>query len=69
MFGKEKPANRFEVETPKTDGATTVQIITDRETGVQYLLGMYATLGSGMTVLVDAEGKPLLKQRNGKITD
>jgi len=53
---------RFEVETPKVKGATTVQIITDKETGVQYLLGMYATLGSGMTVLVDADGKPLLKK-------
>ncbi|WP_125582001.1 DUF6440 family protein [Levilactobacillus cerevisiae] len=53
---------RFEVDSPQTKGATTVQIITDKETGVQYLLGMYATLGSGMTVLVDAEGKPLLKK-------
>ncbi|WP_203640534.1 DUF6440 family protein [Levilactobacillus andaensis] len=57
---KEEP--RFEVETPKTKGATQVQIITDKETGVQYLLGMYATLGSGMTVLVDKDGKPLLKE-------
>lgn len=53
---------RFIVDTPKVKGATTVQVITDKETGVQYLLGMYATLGSGMTVLVDAEGKPLLNQ-------
>ncbi|WP_143462218.1 DUF6440 family protein [Levilactobacillus enshiensis] len=53
---------RFEVETPKVKGATQVQIITDKETGVQYLLGMYSTLGSGMTVLVDQAGKPLLKK-------
>ncbi|MFC6322502.1 DUF6440 family protein [Companilactobacillus baiquanensis] len=55
-MAKEK---RFIVETPKTKGGM-VQIITDTETGVQYLLGLNPGLGSGMTVLVDKDGKPLL---------
>ncbi|MFD1418639.1 DUF6440 family protein [Companilactobacillus keshanensis] len=52
---------RFTVESPKTKGGM-VQIITDTETGVQYILGMYPGMGSGMTVLVDKDGKPLINK-------
>lgn len=36
-------------------------VVTDTETGVQYLFVAYG-YGGGMTVLVDENGKPLLKQ-------
>ena len=36
-------------------------VIVDRETGVQYLYA-YRNGGVGMTVLVDADGKPLLAE-------
>ena len=47
---------RFEFERLADD-----YIITDTETGVQYL---YVKIGyaGGMTVLVDADGKPLVKE-------
>ena len=35
------------------------RIITDTETGVQYLLAHWTNIG-GLTVLVDKDGKPLL---------
>ena len=53
---------RFLVEGVVAQGATMTNIITDKETGVQYLLAIYPNLGSGMTVLLDADGKPLLKK-------
>lgn len=57
-MAKEK---RFAVENPGAEGATMVQIIVDKETGVQYLLAIMPNVGSGLTVLLDKEGKPLLK--------
>ena len=36
-----------------------VRIITDTETGVQYLLAFFGEAG-GLTPLIDKEGKPLL---------
>lgn len=53
---------RFEVESVNAKGATLTNVITDKETGVQYLLAIYPNMGSGLTVLVDADGKPLLKK-------
>lgn len=53
---------RFSIESPHAQGATMTNIITDKETGVQYLLAIYPNLGSGLTVMVDAEGKPLLNR-------
>ncbi|WP_125565931.1 DUF6440 family protein [Companilactobacillus insicii] len=60
MFNKNKKDKRFEVSVEESNGAHMMQVITDKTTGVQYLLGMYTNMGSGMTVLVDKDGKPLL---------
>jgi len=57
-MAKEK---RFVAENVNVEGAALVQVITDKETGVQYLLAVYPNVGSGLTVLVDKDGKPLLK--------
>ncbi len=45
----------------KYAGYGTAQVITDTHTGVQYLY-YYNTRGGGITVLVDAEGKPLIQE-------
>jgi len=47
---------RFEIET-----SIRATVITDTETGVQYLYFQRGHSG-GLTVLVDADGKPLLKK-------
>lgn len=58
---KEKLGTRFAV-TYEEGGiiAPITQILTDKETGVQYLV--YCPMGgaAGMTVLIDQNGKPLL---------
>ena len=45
-----------------SQGMTNVEkIIVDRETGVNYLLACSAlTVGCGMSVLVDQDGKPVI---------
>ena len=45
-----------------SQGLTNVEkIIVDTETGVNYVLASSAmTVGCGMSVLVDAEGKPIV---------
>jgi len=53
---------RFEVVYKQNSIMTTVRILVDRETGVQYLLSTYGQAG-GLTMLVDKDGKPLLYQR------
>ena len=58
-MSKEK---RFEVEHVGAEGATLANVITDRNTGVQYLLAIFPNVGSGLTVLLDKDGKPLLKK-------
>lgn len=60
MFNKNKEEKRFEVKSAKSNGAQMMDIITDKTTGVQYILSGYPGMGSGMTVLVDKDGKPLL---------
>lgn len=57
-----KKETRFSVENMGTQDAIMANIITDKETGVQYLLAVYPSLGSGLTPLLDAEGKPLIKE-------
>jgi hypothetical protein len=55
--------NRFTAEKAVMDKTgSMVTVITDEETGVQYLLGMMPNVGSGLTVLVDKDGKPLCKE-------
>lgn len=41
---------------------SATKVITDTETGVQYLFAAWGNAG-GMTVLVDRDGKPLLDKR------
>ncbi len=53
---------RFQTEQLSQQGSVLTHIITDKETGVQYLLAISPNLGSGLTVLVDREGKPLISK-------
>ena len=44
-----------------SQGMTSIyKIIVDTQTGVNYLITFNAACGSGMTVLLDAEGKPIV---------
>lgn len=53
---------RFDLSQVQQAGAGLVSVLTDRETGVQYLLAVSPNLGSGLTVLVDQDGKPLQRK-------
>lgn len=46
-----------------SDGYGTAYVITDTHTGVQYMYYYYSHSG-GLTVLVDADGKPLIQEGN-----
>lgn len=59
MFG-DKSNNRFEV-IYKDRGISGCKIIVDKETGVQYLF-TYDGYAGGLTLLVDTEGKPIIKE-------
>ena len=56
--------NRFEF-IEKKGLVEGTRIIVDKETGVQYLLAHWTSIG-GLTVLVDPDGKPLLDPRYAK---
>ena len=58
-----KETTRFGATSAEMQGALLTHIITDRETGVQYLLAISPNLGSGMTALLDREGKPFVQGR------
>ncbi|WP_125578963.1 DUF6440 family protein [Lacticaseibacillus suibinensis] len=51
------------VEKPVTAGAHVVDVFVDCQTRVQYLSVSIGS-GGGLTVLVDAAGKPLLYEGN-----
>ena len=55
---------RFESRFESSGGSSgTIRIIVDRETGVNYLA--YSTAeGVGLTVLMDAEGKPVVTKED-----
>ena len=57
-------SKRFEI-TEKGGLTEGTRIIVDKETGVQYLMAYWTSIG-GITVLVDKEGKPLLDPRYAK---
>ncbi|APX72020.1 DUF6440 family protein [Companilactobacillus allii] len=61
MFKKNKENQRFEVHSEEYIGQHGLSIITDKTTGVQYISDITG-MGSGMTVLVDKDGKPLLNK-------
>ena len=52
--------NRFQAEQLTSQGSILTHIITDKKTGVQYLLAISPNMGSGLTVLVDKDGKPII---------
>jgi len=56
-MGKEK---RFELATSQGITPNTYQVIVDTETGVNY----FYVRGGGLTVLVDADGKPIVTKEN-----
>lgn len=62
---------RFISEKNKTEGASLsdTRIITDTETGVQYLFVTMGGYAGGLTLLVDAEGKPLLNKTYNRYRD
>lgn len=52
--------NRF-VEVYSQGVVNVAKILVDTETGVNYLLGSHDLMsGTGMTVLVDKDGKPVV---------
>lgn len=53
---------RFKAENLSQQGSVLTHIITDKETGVQYLLAISPNMGSGLTVLVDKDGSPLISK-------
>ncbi len=60
-----KLADRFTVkhkEGAQLMDSGLMQVIVDRETGVNYLFVKSGTTG-GITVLVDADGKPIVSAR------
>ena len=57
-------ANRFLI-IEKDGFIEGTRIIVDTETGVQYLMAHWTSIG-GITVLVDKDGKPLLDPRFAK---
>jgi hypothetical protein len=61
MFG-EKSNKRFEVIFK--EGTTSgYKVIVDKETGVEYLFS-YDGYAGGLTLLVDKDGKPIIKSNN-----
>ena len=51
-----------------SQGMTSIyKIIVDTHTGVNYLIAFNAACGSGMTVLLDAEGKPVVTPHAGGV--
>lgn len=62
MFGKEKKDKRFEVtvtEGSQLADSGLMQVIVDKETGVNYLF-IKAGYGAGLTPLLDANGKVVI---------
>ena len=59
MFGKEKKDKRFEVtvkEGSELADSGLMQVIVDKETGVNYLF-VKSGYGAGLTPLLDVDGK------------
>ena len=54
------------VETYSQGMDNIYKIIVDTQTAVNYLIAFNAACGSGMTVLVDAEGKPIVTPVRGE---
>lgn len=66
MFDKEKKAERFisrDIEGSSLTDSGQRQILVDKETGVNYLF-VHSGYAGGLTVLVDADGKPIVTPIN-----
>ena len=66
MFDKEKKAERFisrDIECSSLTDSGQRQILVDKETGVNYLF-VHSGYAGGLTVLVDADGKPIVTPIN-----
>lgn len=61
-MAKEKKPERFQRVLKESGMLTCNEVLVDTQTGVQYLFHGYGESG-GLTVLVDAEGRPLLYRR------
>ncbi|GAB3061156.1 DUF6440 family protein [Salinicoccus sesuvii] len=63
MFGRNDDSEeaRFVTEQMKTDGAIPCHVITDKETGVQYLYA-WGGAGGGLTPLLDENGQITVKR-------
>lgn len=62
MFGKEKKEKRFEVtvvEGSQLSESGLMQVIVDKETGVNYLF-IKSGYGAGLTPLLDADGRAVV---------
>ena len=64
MFRKEKKDKRFEITVKEGSELTDsglMQVIVDKETGVNYLF-VKAGYGAGLTPLLDADGKVVISR-------
>lgn len=59
-----KKERRFDVEPIETSGSGITTVVVDKNSGVQYLLAIVPNMGSGMAVLVDQDGKPMLADKD-----
>lgn len=55
MFGKKDMENRFEIEEVSRRAEVRCYILTDKETGNQYL-STWVSTGGGITPLLDEQG-------------
>ena len=56
---------RFDTVYQQRDGLTSITtVLVDRETGVNYLF-VHDGYAGGLTVLLDAEGKPVITPKDG----
>ena len=56
---------RFELVDSYEDNSSRFKVYVDSDTGVQYLVvNRVGSHGAGITILVDADGKPLVKGEN-----
>jgi hypothetical protein len=57
-----KKENRFQSEQLTSQGSILTHVITDSETGVQYLLAISPSMGSGLAALVSQDGKLMVRR-------
>lgn len=59
-----KAAESARFELIDSYNSDTFRIYVDNDTGVQYLAYKLGKFGAGIVVMVDSEGKPLMKEKN-----